>query len=305
MDRSRPKVAAARLDDVRVPRVSRLTLRPPRGNRRAPAPLRDRLPKPRVVADACGRALRRAAPAIATLAILATLAGGALYGYRWITTTPRFAVADVEVRGGRVLDAEAVRARLPFGAGTNIFRLDTGAAERALLADPWVARATVRRRLPRTVVVEIVERTPAALVSSEGLYLADAEGRPFKRADLARGEGKDLPVISGIARELFAAAPQLASARVRDGLAVFAAWSAGDRPRAGEIAVEPAGTTVYTYDDAIAVRVGAAAPDRLAAHLARFDAVWAALSPDERRTLRAMRVDNDTRPDLVTVSFRN
>ena len=53
------------------------------------------------------------------------------------------------------------------------------------------------------------------------------------------------------------------------------------------------------------MRVGAADPDRLAAHLARFDAVWAALSLDERRTLRAMRVDNDTRTDLVTVSFKN
>ena len=44
-------------------------------------------------------------------------------------------------------------------------------------------------------------------------------------------------------------------------------------------------------------------PDALAGHLARFDAVWAALSPDERRRLRTMRVDNDTRTDLVTVSF--
>jgi cell division protein FtsQ len=305
MDRSPPRGASRPgTDDARVPRVSRLTIRPARkANRRAPSPLVARLPRPRQIADACGRALRRGGPVLAALAVVAVLGGAGLFGYRWLTTSPRFAVARVEVRGGAVLDADAVRARLPFAVGDNIFGLDTGAAEQALLAEPWIARASIRRRLPRTVVVEIVERTPAALVSSEGLYLADADGRPFKRADLARGEGAGLPVISGIARDTFTTAPALATARVRDGLAVFAAWSGADRPRAGEIAVEPGGTTVYTYDAAIAVRVGATDPDRLAAHLARFDAVWAALSPDERRTLRAMRVDNDTRTDLVTVSF--
>ena len=306
MDRSRPRGAPpARTEDARVPRVSRLVIRAKPGNRRQPSSLRARLPSARQVVDACGRALRRGGPALIALAVVAAIATAGRFGYRGSTPTPRFAVAEVEVRGGHVLDADAIRARLPFAPGDNIFRVDTGAAERALLAEPWIARASIRRRLPRTIVVEIVERTAAALVSSDGLYLADAEGRPFKRAELARGEGDGLPIISGVPRALFATAPALAAARVKSGLAVLTAWSAGPRPRAGEIAVEPGGTTVYTYDDAIAVRVGAIEPDRLAAHLARFDAVWAALSPDERRTLRAMRVDNDTRTDLVTVSFRN
>lgn len=305
MDRSRPRAnPPARTDEPRIPRVSRLVIK--RANRRAPASLRARLPSARTVVVTCGRALRRGAPALVTVAAIALIVAGGRAGYRWVTTTPRFAVSHVEVRGVHVLDADAVRARLPFDAGANIFGVDTGDAERALLDDPWIARASVRRKLPRTIVVEISERTPAALVSSEGLYLADAEGRPFKRAELARGEGDGLPVISGVPRALFATAPRDAQARVKSGLAVLAAWSAGaQRPRAGEIEVGAAGTTVYTYDDAIAVRVGAAEPAVLATHLARFDAVWAALSPDERRNLRAMRVDNDTRTDLVTVSFRN
>jgi len=304
MDRSRPKGApTARTEDARLPRVSRMVIK--RGNRRARTALRERMPSAREVADACGRALRRSGPALIALAAIGLVVTAGVFGYRWVTTTPRFAVAAIDIRGEHVLDDDAVRARLPFAAGENIFGVDTGAAERALLAEPWIARASIRRKLPRTIVVDIVERKPAAVVSSEGLYLADAEGRPFKRAELARGEGDGLPVISGIPRALFTAAPAQASAQVKRGLAVLAAWSAGDhRPRAGEIQVADGGTTVYTYDDAIAVRVGATEPAHLAAHLARFDAVWAALSPDERRNLRAMRVDNDTRTDLVTVSFR-
>lgn len=301
MDRSRPRGAvSARTEDARLPRVSRLVVK---RNRRAPTALRDKLPSPRQVVDACGRALRRGGPGLLALAVIAAIGFGVRAGYHWITHTPRFAVASIEVRGSHALSVDEIRARLPFGPGDNIFLLDTDAGERALRAEPWIARASIRRALPRTLVVEIVERTPAALVSADGLYLADAAGRPFKRAEA--GEATDLPVISGIPRALWTDAPAQAEARVRGGLAVLAAWSAGGRPRAGEVEVGAAGATVYTYDDAIAVRIGAAEPARLAEHLARFDAVWAALSPDERRTLRTLRVDNDTRTDLVTVSFKN
>jgi cell division septal protein FtsQ len=304
MDRSRPRGAeSARIDDTRLPRVSRMTLRPGRSNRRAKTPLRERLPAPRVVVDACGRALRRSAPAIIALVAVGGLVTAGRHGYHWLTHSPRFAVTKVEVHGEARLTEDAVRARLPFAAGANIFKIDTGDAEAALAADPWIAKVTVKRRLPHTVVVDIVERRPAVVVAAEGLYLADASGRPFKVADVTAGEGQGLPIVSGVPRELFADAPELAAAQVRDGLAILAAWAAGDRPRAGEVKLATSGATLYTYDDAIAVKVGVATPDALAGHLARFDAVWAALSPDERRRLRTMRVDNDTRTDLVTVSF--
>jgi cell division protein FtsQ len=151
------------------------------------------------------------------------------------------------------------------------------------------------------------ERTAAAVVAADELYLVDAAGRPFKRAAVERGEGKGLPIVSGVPRDLYKTAPDEAAARVRRGLDVLAAWTAptGDaRPAAGEIAVEPSGTTVFTYDSAVAVRLGAAEGDALVARLARFDATWNSLSPEERARARAIHVDNDTRTDLVTVSFR-
>ena len=63
------------------------------------------------------------------------------------------------------------------------------------------------------------------------------------------------------------------------------------------------GATLFTYDDAVAVRVGDAAGLELTTRLRRFDAAWAAMSADERRRARAVHVDSDTRSDLVTVSF--
>jgi cell division septal protein FtsQ len=268
------------------------------------------MPRPREAVDACGRALRRSAPALVTIAALALVASGLAFGHRFLTTSTRFAIAEVEVHGSTVLTADEVRALLPIQRGDNIFRASTGAAEQTLLALPWIAGADVRRELPHRIVVEVRERTAAAVVSADELYLVDAAGNPIKRVATVRGEGKGLPVVSGVPRDLYQTAPDEAAARVRRGLEVLAAWSAlepranGARPAAGEVSVEGAGATVFTYENAVAVRLGAAEGDALAARLARFDATWNALSADERNRARAIHVDNDTRTDLVTVSFR-
>ena len=275
-----------------------------RRNKRRPSPFITRLPRPRAVVEACGRALRRSAPPLLALAAVGAVVGGVYGAHHFLTHSPRFAVATITVRGSHVLTADEVRDLLPFQVGDNVFSVDSGAAERALLAEPWVAGANVRRQLPRTVVIEVTERTPAAVVAADGLYLVDAGGRPFKRADVEHGEGEGLPVLSGVPRPMFTTAPEQAAARVRRGLEVLGAWTdGGARPPIGEVRLDHHGATLYTYDDAVAVRVGDAAGLMLTDRLRRFDAAWAALSPDERLRARAIHVDDDTRGDLVTVSF--
>lgn len=303
MDRSRSTTTTAPAGQVapRVPRNSRIVLR---ANKRRPSPFITRLPRPGVVVEACGRALRRSAPALVALIGVGAVAGGVWATHHFFTTSPRFAVATIAVRGSHVLSDDQVRELLPFRMGDNVFSVDTSAAERALAAEPWVAKARVKRHLPRTVTVDITERTPAAVVAADGLYLVDADGRPFKRADVAHGEGEGLPVLSGVPRPLFSSAPDQAAARVKRGLDVLGAWADGAaRPAIGEVRVDHHGATLFTYDDAVAVRLGDAAGVELSARLRRFDAAWAALSPDERRRTRAIHVDSDTRGDLVTVSF--
>ena len=301
MDRSRSTTAPAPTGArARVPRNSRIVLRPNKRRR----PLRERLPRPGAIVDGCGRALKRAAPSMLALVAVGAVGGGVWGVHHWLTTSPRFAVATITVRGSHVLADDDVRALLPFHAGDNVFSVDTAAAERALTAEPWIAKARVRRHLPRTVTIDVTERTPAAVVAADGLYLVDATGRPFKRAEVERGEGEGLPVVTGVPRPLFASAPDEAAAQVKHALDVATAWAAdAARPAVGEVRVDAHGATVYTFDDAVAVRVGDAAGADLATRLRRFDAAWSALSPDERRRARAVHVDSDTRSDLVTVSF--
>lgn len=281
------------------PSSSRLTLKRARNRRRAGS-VWSRLPPPRAVADACGRALRRSLPAAAALTAIAGLAGGAFAGYRWVTHSPRFAITEITVRGAHRVDPEALRAQLPVHPGDNVFTSLDGVA-RAAHRDPWVARVEVRRVLPRTIAIDLEERAAAAVVELGELYLVDRDGLPFKRAALEAGEGERLPIITGIGRAAFTSDPAGAAATVRDAIAAAQRWRDANRPALGEIHLDPHGAvTLHTYEPAIAIQLGALGPE-LADRMHTFDTAWAGLSDAERARTRAIHLD--TRPDHVTVAF--
>jgi cell division protein FtsQ len=74
--------------------------------------------------------------------------------------------------------------------------VDAGAIRQRLLGFGWVKDARVLRRLPDTLVIDIVERTPAALWQSEGrLALIDADGVVLDRVPIDRMP--DLPLLIG------------------------------------------------------------------------------------------------------------
>ena len=74
--------------------------------------------------------------------------------------------------------------------------VDTGAIRRRLLQLGWVKDARILRRLPDTLVIDIVERRPAALWQSQGqLALIDSEGVVLDRVPVDRMP--DLPLLIG------------------------------------------------------------------------------------------------------------
>lgn len=288
---------APRRDGV-VPAASRLTIRSRKNRKRGgngPAV------SAKQVVVTCGRVLRRSLPALVACGIAGGLAAAGFYGYRAVTTSPRFAITDIEIRGAHHADVDALRARLATKLGDNVFRADLGADQRAVLADPWIAAAQVSRTLPHTLVVEVVERTAVAVVDLGGLYLVDASGHPFKRAHVERGDGVGLPIITGLDRDTFAASPDRTASLVHQALAALADWkSAADRPAIGEVSIDPFGAlTLHTYEHATAIALGnhdAGLGDRLRA----FDATWTSLSDTERERARAIHL---TRHDHVTVAL--
>ena len=74
--------------------------------------------------------------------------------------------------------------------------IDAGAIRDRLLRFGWVKDARVLRRLPDTLVIDIVERKPAALWQSQGqLALIDSEGVVLDRVPVDRMP--DLPLLIG------------------------------------------------------------------------------------------------------------
>jgi len=254
-----------------------------------------------------GRGARRVAPLLIGCAIVATSAGALVLGHWWLTNTDRFGLERVEVRGGERLDADDVAGLAALEPGTNLFSIELERVARAVELSPWIDAATASRELPATLVVSVVERVAVAAVELDGLYLVDADGAPFKRANVANGDLAGLPVITGLSRRDYAQDPAATKRSIRQGIEAYRAYQTGDaRPEVGEIHLhERRGVTLFTRDSAMAIALGrgrglAPLPRRLAA----FDAAWRALADDERSTATAVYVNNATHPNRVTVGFR-
>jgi cell division protein FtsQ len=120
--------------------------------------------------------------------------------HHYALTSPRFAIRTIDLVGAHRLSLEQVKAESGAAVGVNIFALDSDAAERKLLENPWISEVKVTRRLPSTLRIELSEREAAAIVAlGEHLYLVTREGEPFK--EIQAGDPYDLPLITGASAE--------------------------------------------------------------------------------------------------------
>jgi cell division protein FtsQ len=158
-----------------------------------------------------------------------------------------FAVKRVEPRGLHRMDPMVVYAAAFDQTSVAMPLVDLDAIRQKLLGYGWVEDARVSRRLPDTLVIDIVERTPAAVWQNQGrLTLIDRTGRPL--APVRLEAMPDLPLVigpdanrqfGGLA-QLIAAAPQLKP------LMAGASWVGGRRWdvrfQSGETLALPEGT---------------------------------------------------------------
>ena len=107
-----------------------------------------------------------------------------------------FRVKSVAVQGTRRMDPRPIY-RIALDQRTTALPLvDVSAIRRRLLDYGWVKDARVSRRYPDTLVVDIVERSPAALwQDGNRLSLIDAEGHVLDKVAVTRMP--DLPLLVG------------------------------------------------------------------------------------------------------------
>jgi cell division protein FtsQ len=158
----------------------------------APPPIDPRIRARRIEVrrDEGRRRLSRVVEAALVLAVAALFAGAL-----W---TPLLDVDAIQVTGTEHLSAQEVVARTGIEPGDPLIGVDVGVVGARIVALPWVAQATVSRRVGGVVAVDITERTPVArVVGAGGAVLVDAEGRVLGPA--GEGPADQLVVLEDLA----------------------------------------------------------------------------------------------------------
>jgi cell division protein FtsQ len=107
-----------------------------------------------------------------------------------------FEVKRVDVTGIKRMDKLTVYAVALDQKSRAMPLVDLERVRAELLQYGWIADARVSRRLPDTLVVDIVERTPAAVWQNQGkLALIDASGVILE--DVSQAAMPDLPLVIG------------------------------------------------------------------------------------------------------------
>ncbi|MBV1856886.1 MAG: FtsQ-type POTRA domain-containing protein [Nannocystaceae bacterium] len=239
------------------------------------------------------------------LGVAGGLSYGALLGvqeaYDYATTSPRFeARALLFEPTPHVSDAD-LRALMGITPGTNILSLEVSGLAAAVSEHPWVRRASVTRELPDTLIVEVEEHSPRAVLLAGDFFLVGEDGIPFK--PLEPGERGTLPIVTGVEPSLVFTEPERAQKVVSQALAILEAYSTKQRPRLSEVNIDETGAaTLYTADLGSQLRLGRT---NVEAALTRYDALRAALG-EESDKLAVAHLDANSAldgKDRIVASF--
>lgn len=126
---------------------------------------------------------------------------GAYRGFALVLGASALQVSRVAVSGNMRLSAGEVQQLVHGLYGSHILTVDLAKYRRALLDSPWVADAALRRVLPSTIEIAVVERRPFG-ISRLGtrLFLVDRQGTIIDEFGPQYAE-YDLPIIDGLLRK--------------------------------------------------------------------------------------------------------
>jgi cell division protein FtsQ len=256
-----PRTRAATLDDL----GERSTL--VTGQRVGRAPRRRRRLRARIA--------RGAGFLLLTLLVVAGVAGG----HRWVTTSPVFAVAAVDVRGASRLPVDHILTVAGIAPGANLWSVDTHEVSSRLEDMPEIRHADVIRELPNRVTIVVEERRPFTLVHAERLHWLDEDGRVL--GEERRAVSPQVPIISGLSEDELASMRTAPSARARAAITLIRTLLRSGSALASEISEidmgREEGPVLYT-GDGIEVRLGSEDWDE---RLARLEGVLAQVATQD------------------------
>lgn len=178
--------------------------------------------------------MRRAAAVVAAVVVAAV--GLACL----VIIVPVFSVKEVSVEGNVQEPEDAIVETSGISVGENMVRVDTQAAAARVAGREWVNLATVSKKWPGEIVIQIEERVAVLHAGDE---LIDAEGQSFHAndipetaleatgagaadAEVARAAGALDPEILATMQRVDAPSPQEITFFTNDGREIY--WGSGE-----------------------------------------------------------------------------
>ncbi|MDR1068514.1 MAG: FtsQ-type POTRA domain-containing protein [Clostridiales Family XIII bacterium] len=113
------------------------------------------------------------------LIFIAVLAGLYLFA-----ASEFFAIDTIDVTGNSRYTAEQVEEMSGITSGGNLFKTRMSKAEKRIAEDPYIKSVSIKRKLPRTVVITVKERIDGfCVLFDEKYYLLDSEGVVLSASD--------------------------------------------------------------------------------------------------------------------------
>lgn len=152
------------------------------------------------------RLTHRFVQVVAIVAIVASGCAGYWYGKHpsssaiseltvWVDQFCR--INAVEINGGRQVSRQEVLARLHLPPASGLLTTDLARLRRSLESHPWIQHAEMRRVFPDTLVIDLQEREPAAVLrTGERDLLIGQDGGVI--TEVLPGTYEEFPVLTGI-----------------------------------------------------------------------------------------------------------
>jgi len=121
--------------------------------------------------------LQRVLVVLRNAVFIAVVALVGFWAYRQTQSDARFAVRHIEIAGAVHTQRAAVEAITRRYVGLNLFKIDIARVQNDLHSLAWIQRIAIEKKVPDTLLIKVVERTPVALAMLDGtLQYVDATG---------------------------------------------------------------------------------------------------------------------------------
>ena len=119
------------------------------------------------------------------------------FSYQGLARSSVFYATNLSINGCQRLDKKKIMELGGIDIHSNLLAIDPGQLQHKLEAHAWIKKTEIVKQLPDTLVIQIHERKPVAMIAiASSLYYLDKKGVIF--AKVLPGDDRDFPVITGL-----------------------------------------------------------------------------------------------------------